>query len=158
MMNAVETAIKGPFIIKNADQTVASSTVLANDSVLTLAVVANATYEVNLDLIYGALTGIGIKIGWTAPAGATFNWCAQGLASGVVLSSGIIMMQSQVLADAVSLGSAAAVATNVRAKPFGTLVTAGTAGALQFQWAQAASSGTGTVVRAGSKLTIKRIA
>ena len=156
MMNATESAIKGLTIIKPSDQTLATTT-LTDDTALISAVQSTAVYEVELKLLYGALTGIGIKIGWTFPVGATMNWCADGLASAVVVTSGIILRAGQIITDAVTLGSAAAVATNVWAYPKGILTIGGTAGNLRLQWAQGAASGTGTVVRAGSQLKLKRI-
>lgn len=158
MMGAVETAIKGPFVLKPTDQTVTSSTVFVPDTALLLAVVANATYEFSLDLIYAALAAGAISLTFTGPAGATATWTADGLASGVALPSGIINRQDNPLAGAVTLGSGATTATNVHAFPRGILKTAGTAGNLLLQWAQGTSSGTGTIVRAGSFLKIKRIA
>jgi hypothetical protein len=84
-------------------------------------------------------------------------WCADGLASGVVLAQGIILRAHQIATDAVTLGSAAAATTTVHAYPKGLVITGSTAGSFQFQWAQGTSSTTGTVVRAGSLLTMKRI-
>lgn len=157
MMNATEIAIRGQQAIKPTDQTVTSTVTPALDTALFLPVVGNATYEFYFDLIYGALAAAGLTLLIVGPASATATWSADGLANGVVISSGIVNRQDQPLGGSVVLGSAATTATNVHAYPRGILKTAGTAGNLQLEWAQGTSNATGTIMRAGSILKMKRI-
>lgn len=159
MMAAVDTAIRGPFVIKNADQVVTSNTTPVNDTQLFLPVTTSATYEVDLDLIYSAVASTGmIKLAWSAPTGCVMNWCSYGLATTSTTSSGSLLMANQAISDTPVLGSAAANSTNVHANPRGILITSTTAGNLQFMWAQGASNASSTIVRSQSRLKIKRIA
>jgi hypothetical protein len=47
---------------------------------------------------------------------------------------------------------------NVTATPTGLLIVAGTAGSLQFRWAQGTSNGTATTVKTDSFLALTRVA
>jgi hypothetical protein len=159
MMAAVDLAIRSPIIIKTNDQSIVSSTTPANDSQLVLPVLANATYEMDLDLIYAAVASTGmLKLAWSGPTGAVMGWCTYGLATTSTTSSGSITMAHQAIGDNPVLGSAAANTTNVHCNPRGILTTSTTAGSLQFMWAQGASNASATIVKAGSRLKLKRVA
>ncbi|MES4891417.1 hypothetical protein [Streptomyces sp. NPDC096012] len=63
------------FVRKTSDQSVTSSTTLANDSQLLLPVVANATYTLFLMCIFSGGTTGDIKFDWTVPSGTALR-CA----------------------------------------------------------------------------------
>jgi len=157
MMNAVDTALAGLWVNKSADETITNNTI-QNDDQLFVSVAANSQYKVEMFLIYQATATPLIKIGWTAPAGATFNWVANGLASSVTASSsGVILRAGQVLADNPVLGTFGSIGVSNIALPSGWLTTT-TAGTLQFQWAQSVTNATGSVVKAGSKIWLRKVA
>jgi hypothetical protein len=142
---------------KAADQSVTSSTTLANDNALFVSVAANCTYTLQLDLFYeGAAAGTGdLKWNFTSPSGTT----------GLTGTPAYFGTDTNIHGAAfVALGSTfTTLGTNGAgvikyALTTGTLVTSSTAGTLQFQWAQNSSSGTATKVRAGSNLCVWRIA
>jgi hypothetical protein len=137
---------------KGADQSVTSSTVLQNDTALLVPVVASAAYFFQLEILYkGAATGTGdLKFAWAVPSGAT-------LACRVITVSNPLGVAMGYGTQASSMFSA----TNGTGNPLaatlaGTLLTSGTPGNLQLQWAQNTSSATATTVMAGSILTARR--
>jgi hypothetical protein len=157
MMNAVDTALAGLWVNKAADQTITSSIVMTNDAALFVPVAANSQYMVQCYLIYQAAAASLIKVGWTGPAGATMNWVTNGLSTAVTAATnGVIIKANQVIADTPAMGAAGA-GVSVVAPMVGWLTTT-TGGTLQFQWAQSVSGGTGTVVKAGSRLWLRKVA
>lgn len=139
----------GLYAPKNANQSVASSTVLQNDTALFLALQANKTYEFALRVLYNGIGGGGgeMKFGWSVPAGTTMQW---GLNYAVAPTLGLALVygtQSSVLA-----GGANGTANPLPLWMEGFVTTAGTAGNLQFQWAQNTSNATATTVMIGSRL------
>jgi hypothetical protein len=148
-----------PIIVtKAATEPLTASTTMQNDDELFATVEANATYRVRLDLLHDAATAGDITIGWSGPAGATMNWGAvvahvNETSSGTVAN---VSMQSRIISEVQDIGGGAS--TGTYSVVFGTLITSATAGTLNFQWAQRASSATATNVRAGSGLILHRIA
>lgn len=139
--------------VKTADQSVTSSTTLVNDTQLLVAVAASATYRLDALIYYtGGTTGSSdLKLGWTVPAGTTITGGADSVANPLAVAQ-VFMTQSSVLFSA----------TNGAGNPFpislwGTVVTSGTAGNLQLQWAQNTSSATSTIVKTASLLTLLRV-
>jgi hypothetical protein len=131
---------------KSSDQTVTSSTTLVNDSQLKFAVEASATYIFEAWLYTYAADGTpDIKVTFTGPAGSTVLWSS----SQVIFNAG-----GSTTLTVVSAGGTAAdlfVDANLRAiQLYGTILNGGTAGDLQFQFAQNTSSANGTSVKAGS--------
>lgn len=155
MMGAVDTALAGIRVRKTLDENVISSTVLQNDDALLAAVAANSSYWVQLYLIYTSPAAAFLKIGWTAPASATFDWTANGLGSTVsAASAGVIERASLAIAGSQVIGCDGA--TAVVALVQGWLITAGTSGNLQFQWAQGTSTASNSTVKAGSTLWLRK--
>ncbi|MFM9796515.1 hypothetical protein [Streptomyces turgidiscabies] len=145
---------------KTATESVTSSTTLQNDDQLAVPVEANATYEVALLLLHDSDATVAgdIKVAWTGPAGATMNWGVHGANTSAGSSTGVtsVNMQTRTIVEFASFGGGDS--TGTVALVFGTLVTAGTAGTLQLQWAQETSNAVATNVRAGSRLTLTRTA
>jgi len=133
---------------KSSDQTVTSSTTLVNDSQLKFAVAASETYIFQAWLYTYAADGTpDIKVTFTGPSGSTVFWSS----SQVIFTGG-----GATTLTVVAPGATAAdfyVDANYRAiQLYGTILNGGTAGDLQFQFAQNTSSANGTSVKAGSSL------
>lgn len=129
---------------KTADQSVTSSTTLVNDSHLVLSVVANATYTLFLMCVFSGGTTGDIKFSWGVPSGTVLRWVDQTGTSG--------------LAADLDVYSAPGGTTQVGFQIWATVVTSGTAGNIQFRWAQNTSDATATIVRANSHLCLDRVA
>jgi hypothetical protein len=141
---------------KPSDEPRASTTTMTNDGDLLLPVEANAVYELTAYIVYSqnlaASSTTGITIGWSAPSGATLTWTSGG-------TSGPTQTTTQdVTAQPISLTRQlpSNLGTNMAAMPFGTLTVSSTAGNFALQWAQVASNGTATIVKAGSWLHLRR--
>ncbi|MET9957027.1 hypothetical protein ABZ135_36505 [Streptomyces sp. NPDC006339] len=143
---------------KSGDTTRASTTTMANDPDLTIGVVANGVYRLTGYIVYSqnlaASASSGIKIGWSGPALATMQWTSGGTDGPTSLTGQDVTSNS--ISQTRSLPSN--LGTFMSAIPVGYLAVAGTAGSLSFQWAQVASNATGTIVRAGSWINLRRIA
>jgi hypothetical protein len=133
---------------KSSDQTVTSSTTLVNDSQLLFAVAANETYIFQAWLYTFAADGTpDIKVTFTGPAGSTVLWSS----SQVIFNAAAATTLTVVAAGGTS--SDLFVDANFRAiQLYGTILNGGTAGNLQFQFAQNTSSANGTSVKAGSSI------
>lgn len=147
------------FVRKTADESVTSSTTLQADDHLTKAVEASKTYFVRARIYYTASVAGDIKILWTAPAGATFEWDSVasptfgvgGDTSALQSGSGL----KRALGDTVSYGG---VVTGAAINVEGFLTVAGTAGNFALTWAQNTSDGTATTVQAGSRILLQEVA
>lgn len=152
--------IAAPYVVrKTSNETVTSSTALQNDNELLAAVLANTLYRVDMFVIYDGATTGDIKLGFTAPAGATFDWTATAFdpAIGAGALIGSVKLSHSTIASAEPAGAVGTGAGNRSvARIAGWLLVAGTAGTFQFQWAQNASDATATTVLAGSVLEITR--
>lgn len=140
---------------KTADETVTSSTTLQNDDHLTFAIAANEIWTVDYFLVAGAGDeAADIKLDLAIPAGATYLIGVHGLTTGVTTYEGDL----KAIADSTpwSLGIDNAVRTTILL--FATVVNGATPGNVVLQWAQNASSGTGTTLVANSRLIAHKIA
>jgi hypothetical protein len=141
---------------KPSNTTVVSTTTIAADPDLAVAVVGNAVYEIDLHLIYGQGTTAQLTFGWTGPAGANLDWMPYGLDVTVTASqTGSIRAVPQTIGSTQTFGGNS---TPTTCGAFGRLVTAGTAGLLTLRWGPSVSSGVGLTVSAGSYLIAKQIA
>ncbi len=148
---AVTTAL----VIKAADEAVTSSTVLQDDNELTFAIGANETWYFRAVLhARGATTG-DIKVGVTAPAGATKRYYGAGNSGGTTGGSGNLALASQTT-DGLTLASFETMASDATFDTAivmeGVVSNGSTAGSVTIQWAQATSSATATTVLAKSTL------
>ena len=141
---------------KTVDESVTSSIVLQNDDQLFLSADANAQYLVFGHIIYDGVTAADISVAWSGPASATFDWVSGGIQTGASTGVDTSSMSAQTLAANPAIGTIGAAAELV-IRVQGILVTAGTAGTLQFRWCQNTSNATATIVRAGSTLVMWRI-
>lgn len=135
--------------MKPSDETVTSSTTLQDDNDLQVLVRANATYKVDLHLVYQSGTTPDLKFGWTVPAGATMAVGAYETFGGVF--NGFAQVETDT-------PPADGLAANEPLWLTGGLFTAGTAGTLIFRWCQNTSDAGNTIVRKGSYLAVTRVA
>lgn len=119
---------------------------------------ANATYRMEMLLVYGAAAGDDLKIGWTVPASANLRWHAGGLAATNADSPvGDLYMGYNTEAGTDTLNGAGAGVTKLVARPFGYLKT-GSGGTFEFMWSQGTSGGvSGTTVFAETNITLTRV-
>jgi hypothetical protein len=143
-------------VVKTADESVTSSTTLQNDDELFLTVSANAVYEVLVHIIFDAATAGDLKMAFTGPAGATFDWYQGSLISTADATSGSMYQVAYTLSTTITTTTGAGSGTNMVARPAGRLATVSASGTFNLQWAQGTSSGTATRVRAGSFLSLTR--
>lgn len=145
---------------KTVSETVTSSTTLQNDNELFVPLEANATYFVHLFLLHDSdATAAGdIKFGWAALSGATMQFGVHGANTSVTSSTGVtsVNMQSRAFNEVAAFGGGDSAGTAAFAE--GIIITAGTSGNLQLQWAQETSNAVATTVRVGSYLSARRLA
>lgn len=142
-------------VIKGADQSVTSSTVMVNDSALVLPVVANAAYlfDCYLDYEGGASGSSDLQWVWAVPGGGA---AMRYQPVGTTTSGGALTGQTLAGGDTQAVSSnGAGVLRGVSMN--GTLVTGSAAGTLQLRWAQNTSSATPTIVHAQSYMALWRI-
>jgi hypothetical protein len=148
-------------LYKVADTVRTSTTTLADDPDLTVALDASATYTVEMHLLHAALDAERVKTAWTVPASATGFKAVVGPDQGVILSGtssgGTGRWGVHNFSTSVTYGSRNSSTLLCYALERG-LVTTTNAGTLALQWAQATSGGTGSRMSAGSYLCVKRIA
>lgn len=152
------------YIAKTADETVTGSTTLQNDDHLVLPVVANAVYTFDLDLYMTDSADVvgDFKMSFTCPTGATFDM--HGAGAHVTDLGGGTSSNGEWIGKLATTSAGATIAFGVSnpgptaARVYGRLVMGGTAGNLQLQWAQNASDASGTTLKAGSYMTMTRVA
>ena len=154
-----ETVATGDFtwVVKSADESVTSSTVLQDDDHLFFTVAANKRYLVSYGIFWNSdANSAGIKIQFSVPSiNAGTYYEAQGFNNNqglgrnnqglpVATDSTVLDLGVQTVADGVISGNA--------------LVAIGsTGGTLKVRWANSANFGNPTVVRAGSYLAYKQL-
>ncbi len=147
-------------IYKATTESVTSSTTLQNDNDFSFTVRASTAYAVESCIFTdGALDPAGgLKMDFTGPASASMLW-NNGGPNGAG-GSGTVTDYNAV-AEGLAPGSPRGVATNAATpmtyRPAGTLVVAGTAGTLQFRWAQRTSNATATRILGGSWMRLSKI-
>ncbi|MFG2995542.1 hypothetical protein [Streptomyces sp. NPDC048340] len=138
-----------------------SSTVNVNDTALLLPLEVNATYTVSGLLLYSAHQDGDIRIGWSGPSAATFQWIchAQNAGGTSGISTGVVVDLQNIGAGTFPLGGADTGNTTVMTGLLaGRVVTSATAGNLQLNWAQRVSHATSSIMRAGSWIQAQRVA
>lgn len=129
-----------------SDQTITSSTTLTTSTPLGIPVSANAVVSINYVLPIVAGAG-GFKLGWTVPSGATLTWSSisnNGTTSSFTASSTTTTGTSLTVASSTLVQW-----VQVR----GYYTGGASAGTISFQFAQNASSTTGTVLKKGAYLS-----
>jgi len=143
------------FVRKVADEAINSVTI-QNDDHLLLPVAANAVYLLEWWLRMDGPAANDFKYSWVGPAGATMVWSSLGLNIGDATNLPQTSQDGPTIGTVIQHGTvAASTFTHVRGR--GQLVTAGTAGNLQMQWAQVVAAAS-TTLRIGSHLMAHRVA
>ncbi len=140
---------------KSSDESVASSTTLQDDNDLALTVAASEVWEFRLHIIYTAAAAADIKFAWTFPTGGVMAASGVGLSSTDVFSHYPYYFTTSPT-SALTYGGADATIRDFSVE--GTFTNSTTPGTLQLQWAQQASSGTASVVKANSTLWVCKLA
>jgi hypothetical protein len=148
-------------IIKPSDQA-SSTTTLADDNHLFAAVAAGTDYWVQLMLIYEAHADNDLKITFSGPSGATFDWMSDSVGSGATSTNGSDWTISRSLqglgAQPAPAGIGTTGLTRMLALPRGVLHVGETSGTFRLRWARLANTqGVATTVYAGSLLRIRRL-
>lgn len=150
---------------KAATESVTSSTTLQDDDVFVFPVVANSAYALEGYLCFdGAQAAAsptsvgGLKSAFTGPAGASMFWTNFGGATEFAGDLATYNMVAQGLTGTRNVGTQVTATATMTMQPKGVLVVGGTAGNLQFRWAQAASNATATRILGGSWMRLSKIA
>ncbi len=150
VLSALFTEVRPVPAYKSADETISSNGTLQNDDALAIALVANAQYDFELRFNYSSGTTPDFYFGWTFPTGMTMFANLLAVING---GAGVDTLTPIIQTSQPNLeGSGGDRSAHV----WGKLLTGTTAGTLQFQWAQLASTASNTIVRAGSYLTARR--
>ncbi|QQZ56846.1 hypothetical protein IFE09_26970 [Streptomyces microflavus] len=139
---------------KPSDEQIPASTVLQDDDHLTFPVTAGGRYAIYAVLSVDGDPAADLLLTITAPPGSTGFWAPAAITLGVSDGTGSIRLTRYAPGQAIGVGITAA---GIVLTPVGS-VTAGATGAITVQWAQNASNPTATVVRAGSRLELTRMA
>jgi hypothetical protein len=123
---------------KANDTSVTSNATPASDPDLSIAVAANAVYDVELACAW-TNGGGGFRCTWAGPTGVTMVWTDND-GVGVTSIGGMVTFNGT---------------TGTTFK--GTLTTGATAGTLNFQWAQNTANAAATILRAGCALKLIRL-
>lgn len=155
---ALVSGIEGLFASKASDQSVTSNTTLQDDADLQFSVVANAVYEVTGILFYTCDSTTGkLKLGFIAPAGATFSWVALGT-NGTVNPATSLIMDRQTISSTSYILDSPGTGTVMTAHIRGLLRIGGTAGTFKAQFAQNGSIATATTMKADTHMRVQRVA
>lgn len=154
-----------PFAHKTADQSIASSTVLTDDTHMALALPAPGTYQVDAVLMFSGAAAADIQVAWAYTGTLTAGFrAARGPNIGITDALGATAQGvRQAAAGATSAAITSAVpygvdGTNWSAAFECGVVVVSTTGTLKVQWAQVVSNATATIMRAGSFLRARRVA
>jgi hypothetical protein len=147
-------------VVKQADESVTSSTTLQFDNDLTVPIVANASYIFSCYLNYEGNTPTNgdLKWVWVLPTGALlrYNPVYTNATSTLNVSIGTTVAGSTVMTGILAAGTNGA--GNLRGMTMtGSLIVGSTPGSLSLQWAQNTSSGTATTIHAQSTLSLIRV-
>jgi hypothetical protein len=146
-------------IVKQATQTIISSTALQNDTELVISGAAG-TFRIDLDLIYGSNTAAGLKTGWTI-TGTTTN-SPQRQIFGIFgptndTGSGAIAVSFGQAFTILLVTYAGRNSANPSHAREWAVITFSTAWTIQIQWAQGVSTAVNTSVNPLSCLTARQI-
>ena len=144
------------FAYKTANESVTSSAALQNDDHLVLPVAANAVYQVQAYLRYEGATAGDLSCDFTLPASAALQLGVFGLHTTATTTTDVHVITAYNGTGLMAFGALGA-GTDCSAFFNGTFTTAGTAGNLQFRWAQSVSSGTATIMKQYSYLKAVRV-
>jgi hypothetical protein len=135
-------------IRKSVDESVTSSAALQNDDSFSFSVGAGETWAFQIYADVSSTAAGDFKSNLTAPAGSTCRYSVNNLYNVQNYTTGLCN-DSGTTPHSDSFDNEYLI--------YGSVVTAGTAGTVQWQWAQGTSDATPTIVRAGSYLVAYKI-
>jgi hypothetical protein len=138
---------------KPADESVTSSIVLQADDHLSISVTAGGTYAIDGCLIVAGDPAGDLALTIAAPGGSQGGWTPTATTLGTTDGTGSVRLTRFDFGAPSSMGVTAA---GLMVVPAGGLI-AGADGTVIVQWAQAVSSATATVLKAGSWLRLTRV-
>lgn len=153
-------------VVKPSDEMVESSTTIQNDDHLVLAVGTSQTWHFKIHLFLTTENNneapdfLG---GFTFPSGTTVSFSQTCLSNGATAVGGAMFFASayrpssgaaNVLCGILSTADTSASPAMIE----GTIISGGTSGNVQFQWAQNSSNADGTIVKADSRLEARCVA
>jgi hypothetical protein len=150
------------YLIKPGDTTRASTITNTNDPDLVVPVVANGVYDIEFNIIFGALQAAGIRTAWATPTGTVGLKRSLGPGSVNVAetNANTTEMRWSVVTATTQLGYTDprnAVASLSHIIERGLITVGSTAGSVALTWSQNVSSATGTVVSANSYVTWRQV-
>lgn len=143
-------------IRKSADQFVISSTALTNDTEFLVALPTAGTFMWRHMVFFDGAAAADIQFAYTFPAGATMRWGGVGPSTAVAAGIGTGVFQSATASGGAIFYGTSAVGTVDYAVLEGDIAMGGTAGNLQFQFAQVASTASNTTIRTRSRMEVWR--
>ncbi len=120
-----------------------STTALADDTELSVTLLAGVVYVVDAVLFYTASTTGDFRFQWLVPTGGSLNAACHALPSGSTGNSGVVSLDRQVEGSAFIGGGSGATVMTVR---LSGKVWSGSGGTFKLQWAQSVSDGTATIL------------
>lgn len=154
-----------PFAYKTADQSIASSIVLTDDTHMALALPAAGTYHVEAVLLFSGAAAADIQVAWAYTGTLTSGFRA--VHGPNPASTDALGATAQGFRTAAAGATTAAITsattygvdgTNFSAAFERGVVVVSTTGTLKVQWAQVVSNATPTIMRSGSFLRARRVA
>lgn len=146
------------FGLVTADQTKISSTLLSDITGLAFAVAANSTYVFDAFVAYDSDATADLTMSSSVPGGSSGSWAMYGLGTATTGSIGVLDGRRVLMGTGMSVGGSAAFSSALVCTPRGVITTTGTAGTVQFRFAQLASTATNTIIKAGSWVRAVKVA
>lgn len=140
---------------KASSQSVSSSTILQNDSVLSVPVAANAIYFFECLLSYqgGTSNASDLKFAWGVPSGTSMVYQVTGQTVAATPAATLGYLRG---VAGMSIGTAGA-GNSFSCLMSGTVNLGASSGNLTLQWAQNTSNATATIVQTGSILSLWQV-
>lgn len=144
---------------RTTDATARNNTAtLADDDVLTVALLANTLYFVEGRIFYTGTGTADIKHAWTYPAAASVDIATGGLAVGAAGPSGSTYVLVNDAASGTAFSTGIGASTSKFFIPFAGFVEMGVnAGSLTFQWAQQTAEVSDLIVKKNSHMFVTRM-
>lgn len=150
--------VQQQWVVKSGDETITSSTTLQNDDHLFLSVAANTRYLLETFLMaIGSVNVQRIKLFWTAPSGSTLQWSLLSVFGNATSSTDAMECGTLAIGDTGKINAVSSV-TPTFSVPRGILLTGGSAGTLQLQWAPDNVTANSATLKSGSMLRLTRLA
>jgi hypothetical protein len=152
---AIDTDLAGLFSRTSANQALAASNITLQDVTnMSVTTAATSSYWVRALLFYQSPAVAPIKIGWSAPAGATLAWTSGALAASVTAAtSGIIEKLAYAIGSVPVLGVDGAVTLVAMIDGW---LGSGAGGTFKLQAAQSVSNASQSTIIAGSVLWLRK--